>query len=75
MYLLVDCFQIWFLLDAYYSYQTVDGIQVSDRGYLKSGENGTYYLVREGSYEYPEVNGTIRSVKFLADQNGFNILN
>ncbi|XP_065220272.1 endocuticle structural glycoprotein SgAbd-5-like [Planococcus citri] len=57
------------------SYQTIDGVQVQERGYLKPGENGTYYFVREGSYEYPETNGTKRTVKFLADETGFNVLN
>ncbi|XP_052133412.1 larval cuticle protein 1-like [Frankliniella occidentalis] len=58
---------------------SADGIARTDSGALvkiKDGENkDDYYLRREGSYKYTSPEGTPVEVHYIADENGFQIVN
>ncbi|KAL1138377.1 hypothetical protein AAG570_008441, partial [Ranatra chinensis] len=44
------------------SYETGNGIKAQERGYVKNAE---------GSYSYQQPDGNVVSVKYTADENGF----
>ncbi|RZF37340.1 hypothetical protein LSTR_LSTR011089 [Laodelphax striatellus] len=56
-----------------YTYQTVDGTVVNERGSLKQTPDGSdYVLVKDGSYGYTSPDGTPVQVTYTADENGFH---
>lgn len=56
-----------------HSYTQGDGTRVSEKTNVVTNEDGTE-LVKSGEYEYIAQNGTIVTVKWIADNNGFRIV-
>lgn len=52
------------------SYNTANGLSVAQRGALKSLGTGTA-LVQEGAYSYVGTDGKLYTLKYIADENGF----
>ncbi|XP_071440071.1 uncharacterized protein [Hetaerina americana] len=52
-------------------YVTGDGTTFAEVGKLNPTPEGSYVLVKEGSYEYKTPSGRTISLKYVADENGF----
>lgn len=52
------------------SYNTANGLSVAQRGALKPIGTGTA-LVQEGAYSYVGTDGKLYTLKYIADENGF----
>ncbi|KAK3926762.1 Endocuticle structural glycoprotein SgAbd-8 [Frankliniella fusca] len=61
------------------AFSSADGIVATDSGALKEikeGENkGDYFLARKGSYRYLSPEGEIVELHYIADENGFQVVN
>ncbi|XP_014488063.1 PREDICTED: endocuticle structural glycoprotein SgAbd-2-like [Dinoponera quadriceps] len=54
-----------------FSYETENGISVSENGYPQVGPQGQTEVV-QGRYSYPAPDGTPITVEYTADENGFH---
>lgn len=54
-----------------YLYETGNGIKAEEAGYLKNIAPDQNAMVATGSYSYTAPDGQIISVKYVADENGF----
>lgn len=56
------------------SYNTLNGLSVAQRGALKavpSGQGVVHVPVQEGAYSYLGADGKLYTLKYIADENGF----
>ncbi|XP_055919801.1 uncharacterized protein LOC129951588 [Eupeodes corollae] len=58
-----------------HAYENGDGTKVSEEGQLIQYGNGQETVVKRGQYEYIDANGKPVSVKWVADDNGFRLVN
>lgn len=59
-----------------WSYETGNGIQAQENGYLKNpGNPETEAQVAQGSYSYTGPDGVLYTVTYIADENGFQVNN
>lgn len=57
----------------YYSYETGNGIQAQEQGYLKNaGVKDQEAQVAQGSYSYTGPDGIPITVTYIADENGIH---
>ncbi|CAL8072384.1 unnamed protein product [Orchesella dallaii] len=54
-----------------YLWETSDGTQVEESGYLKPNGNDDPIQVAQGSYQYFSPEGELIRVTYIADENGF----
>ncbi|XP_044743669.1 endocuticle structural glycoprotein SgAbd-2-like [Chrysoperla carnea] len=55
-----------------YNYETGNGIQAQEQGYLKNrGNPQTEAQVMQGSYSYTGPDGVLYTITYIADENGF----
>ncbi|KAG8223520.1 hypothetical protein J437_LFUL002570 [Ladona fulva] len=52
-------------------YETGDGISKTERGYLKDLDGGETAQTVIGEYSYTHPDGTVVSVQYVADEEGF----
>lgn len=55
----------------HYAYETGDGIQAEEEGYLKNAGSQDEAQSAQGSYSYTAPDGQQVSVSYTADENGF----
>ncbi|KAL6261458.1 hypothetical protein P5V15_006550 [Pogonomyrmex californicus] len=57
----------------HYSYETENGIAVSEQGAPRSvGPDGTPAVISEGQFQYTAPDGTPIALQYTADENGFH---
>ncbi|KMQ97686.1 endocuticle structural glycoprotein bd-1-like protein [Lasius niger] len=54
-----------------FSYETENGISVSESGYPQAGPQGQTEVV-QGRFSYPAPDGTPITIEYTADENGFH---
>ncbi|KAF4520081.1 hypothetical protein B566_EDAN014186 [Ephemera danica] len=55
-----------------FGYETANGISADEAGYVKNaGQEGQEAQVAEGSFSFTADDGQVYTVKYIADENGF----